>query len=995
MAFLKWFCFTILLTYVQSVPIEQQEAVEYRLPEGVIEVERYNLELTLKEDVFDTNVFSGTLEIHLKVLQSTNEIKLHANGITISTVTLTNLLVPVEIENESFESDEVTEILTIRTKTSLGTGTYVLGIIYEGKLRTDEMYGFYKSSYKKPDGGQVFLGTTQFQPTSARKAFPCFDEPSYKAVFDIKITHPTEYTAISNTDGTRETNTTNVAYTTTTFKPTPKMSTYLVAFVVSDYTCDETMIDDTTHHLVCSRSEAAPNRKIANEAGPKLVKVMEDWTGIKYSESGMTKMHQLAIPDFSAGAMENWGLLTYRETGLLWDEKESSNSYLQSIKNVIAHEITHMWFGNLVTTHWWSDTFLNEGFARYFQYHGTAEIEPSWELDKQFVVTQVQTVLASDSSPTSHAVSWPVSSPAQVSSRFNSISYNKGGSILRMMVHFMGAQNFQTGVRKYLNDNKFGNTKPENLWTALETTAKDLPPGTTLTKVIENWINTPGYPVLEVKSDGLSVTISQKRFLSSGEPNVSDKWYVPVSYTTSRDANKFEDTSAKAWLLPTEDLVLTNVLTEANDWIILNNQQTGYYRIDYDGTLWAKIKTALFATDFSGIHELNRAQIVDDYYNFAKIGTHSYSDLLELLKFLKNDISYYPWYSAFSAFSSMLARTTNDKIRESLSEYILDQMTTLYASVPFNEPKDSDQIYSLKRALAANWACRLGLKDCVDKAVAAFQTYKNSPKRPDKNLKSVIYCNGLRHSTDPESDWNYVWTDFTTVRLATEQATILSALGCAKNEAVLNKYLGYSIDSASGIRQQDALSVFSSVYTSNPEGVDIAFDFLLKNYRKIYEYYGSMNSISSLFSGLANRFTRKDQTDKLSTFLDSTTDLPESVSLAAQAALTNALANLEQTENFEKELKEYFGIETTTSSTTTESTTSSTTTESTTSSITTESTTSSTTTESTTSSTTTKSTTSSTTTKSTTPSDGNNSGTSLATGILTLTTAIFWLRFIF
>ncbi|XP_044259024.1 uncharacterized protein LOC123007677 [Tribolium madens] len=907
----KWLRFIILLTYSQFVvPIEQKQTVKYRLPKDV-DVFSYDIKLFLQKDIFETNVFTGNVTINFTMVRPTNELKLHANGINITNVSISTMTFKQqEVVNKDFKSDPVTDIFTIITKDYLlKESTYKLEITYEGKLRTDEHLGFYKSSYTTPNGTQVFLATTQFEPVSARKAFPCFDEPNYKAVFKMEIRHSSRYTAVANTVGTSKVDEQDNSYTMTTFEQTPKMSTYLIAFVVSDFTCDEESIDGVTKHFVCSKNETAPIREIAAKTGPKIIKVMEEWTGIKYSELGITKMHHFAIPDFQYDAMENWGLVTYKETGLLWDKDESPNSYLQDLKLVIAHEVAHMWFGNFVTMHWWSDTFLNEAFARYFQYHGTAEIEPTWELDKQFVVECLHKVLASDSSATSKALSSPVSSPAEILTRFGGISYNKGASIVRMVLHFMGVTNFQTGVRKYLKTNKYGNTKPKNLWTALQETANGLPPNISLTQVVENWIINPGYPVLTVKIKGhIIITISQKRFITSRNLSSDGKWYVPISYTTSLDASNFKNTTVKEWLLPSNDLVLTNVTNSTNAWIILNNQQTGYYRIRYEGTLWTNIITALSLREFDGIHEINRAQIIDDYYNFAKAGIHSYSEFLNLIKFLKNDTSYYSWHSAFSAFSDMLSNIGNKTIYHHLSQYILNTMSSLYSSALFNVSNETDQMYSRRQELVTKWACKLDLKDCVDNAVVVFKSYKNSKKRPDKNLRSVVYCTGLMHSNEPMNDWKYVWNDLKTMRLATEQDILSSALGCAKNKDVLNKLFRYSINPKLKVKNINIFSAFFYVYSRNPEKVDICLKFLLTDYKKISQYYGSIYWVSSLLSNVVNKFTRKDQIDKLNTFLNTVGNLPKSFVTSARETLSKALTKLKKTEKLEKELSFYFGL---------------------------------------------------------------------------------------
>lgn len=240
-------------------------------------------------------------------------------------------------------------------------------------------------------------------------------------------------------------------YKQTTFERTPIMPTYLIAFVVSDFTCtDGEDIEAGVSSGVCSKPETEGIRDFGVDIGPKILWAIEGLTGVKYSESGLKKVHQFGIPDFAAGAMENWGLVTYREYYILWDPNHSTNRYKQYVATIIAHEFGHFWFGDLVTTHWWSDTFLNEGFATYYEYFGAAQVLPDWELDKQFVIDEVHYGLSADQTLSSTPLSYEASSPAEVSARFGTVSYSKGGAVFRMVEHFIGSENYKLGIKDYL-----------------------------------------------------------------------------------------------------------------------------------------------------------------------------------------------------------------------------------------------------------------------------------------------------------------------------------------------------------------------------------------------------------------------------------------------------------------------------------------------------------------------------------------------------------------
>ncbi|RZC41831.1 aminopeptidase N-like protein [Asbolus verrucosus] len=888
--------------YGLGSPVTNLPNDQYRLPNDVLPV-HYILDLKLQEDVFLTNTFFGTVIIGLDVINPINEIKLHYSELTIKTLILNS---GNRIINTLYSYDSITQILTILSENLNTRNNYNLTISYEGVLSETAMNGFYKSSYEE-NGTVSYLATTHFEATHARKAFPCFDEPVFKASFDISITFPQGFNALANTKiAKQEIIDDNLQRV--TFQTTPKMSTYLLAFIISKFTCTEGNPVDQIPTSVCSRKGTQNSADLAVSVAPKVLEVMEGYTDYKYGSSNITKLTQVAIPDFAAGAMENWGLVTFRETSLLWDEEESSNIYQESVVNVVAHELSHQWFGDLVTLDWWSNIFLNEGFATYFGYYVTDQIYPQWEFAKQFVIEQLQIALLADSMQTSLPLSYYVETPDKISERFDDISYNKGGSILRMVHYFLGIENFKSGLRDYISNNKFLNANPTILWNSFEKYAEQLPQPQKLpdkmTVVMENWTNKSGYPLLTVNSNGSDVIISQEQFLYSGSTDT--KWYVPISYTVSNE--NFSDTATKAWLTPSEDLIIFDVLSNQSNanWIILNNQQTGFYRINYNDELWRKISESLLNPEFDGIDVMNRGQIVDDLLNLARANKKNYSDVFDLLSFLKNDEAYYPWYSAFNGFSYVLQRTGDKNLITSLSDYVSGLMQQLYASTPFNIEQPDDHVYTRRQILGLTWACSLGIEDCITNSKTLFANYRDQSIKPSRNLKSIIYCNGLRYSENVAEDFNFLWTKYSESQISTEKVTILKALGCIKNRDVLNEYLQRVITDGSGIRIQDASSVFSAIYSSNVEGIDIVFDFVINNYKDIVAHFGSTRSLNSVISSVADRFTNQEQIEKLKNFA-SNDEVDESVRTAATEALKTAETNLETTRYLEAQLRDYFG----------------------------------------------------------------------------------------
>ncbi|KAJ8959939.1 hypothetical protein NQ314_006142 [Rhamnusium bicolor] len=331
------------------------------------------------------------------------------------------------------------------------------------------MDGFYKSTYEE-DGKKYVLVSTQFEEVATRRAFPCFDEPSFKATFDVSISHSTDYTVLANTI-IKDEGVGDDGLTLTQFETTPKMSTYLVAFVVSKFEARGESPGKDYIFKVYSRPEATKFMTVPTTYGTTLIDLLSSWTGINYVDLGNRQAYQVAIPDFAAGAMENWGLITFRhsaEVDLLDEAEKTSHSAKQRIITVVAHELSHQWFGDYVTLDWWSDTWLNEGFATYFEFHIPSETLPS-------------------SVPLSVEQS-KINTPREDSSKFDDISYDKGGSIVRMMRYILGEQSIKDGLREYLHSNHHSNTNPSQLLSSLNQVAG----GLDFVKFMENWIYQAG-----------------------------------------------------------------------------------------------------------------------------------------------------------------------------------------------------------------------------------------------------------------------------------------------------------------------------------------------------------------------------------------------------------------------------------------------------------------------------------------------------------------------
>ncbi|KAG7242611.1 hypothetical protein INR49_020324 [Caranx melampygus] len=494
----------------------------YRLPDSLAPIS-YNVTLwpRLVPNADGLYIFTGNSTVVFRCVKETDLIIIHSNKLNLNTfeghhAMLTGLNGATAPGLKKTWLEVPTQYLVVQLNSPLQVdSTYELFTDFVGEL-ADDLGGFYRSEYEE-DGIKKVVATTQMQPTDARKAFPCFDEPAMKAVFHMTLIHPEDTVALSNAMNYEPVSITihDQKLIVTSFEPTEIMSTYLLAFVVCDFTYNGTKPGAEVLIRIWARRKAIEEGQ-GNYALEKTGPILAFFEKYYNSPYPLTKSDQIALPDFSAGAMENWGLITYRETALLYNPEVSSNGDKEWVATVISHELAHMWFGNLVTTRWWNDLWLNEGFATYVSYLGADYAEPTWNMKDLIVMNDIVGVMAVDALATSHPLSSKeedIMKPEQISELFDSITYSKGAAVLRMLSEFITESVFSKGLHTYLEEFKYNNTVYTDLWKhlqmAVDNAGISLPASVEV--IMNRWILQMGFPVVTI--DTKTGKVTQKHFL--------------------------------------------------------------------------------------------------------------------------------------------------------------------------------------------------------------------------------------------------------------------------------------------------------------------------------------------------------------------------------------------------------------------------------------------------------------------------------------------------
>ncbi|XP_022834841.1 aminopeptidase N [Spodoptera litura] len=852
-----------------------------------VKPERYFLNIT--PYIYEGNfTFDGEVTIHLIVIEETKELTFHGVELTIHEIRIhekdDDHLIYIVRQLEDVPRNF--HILTLGSSLEVGK-QYILSIKYTGILN-DNLHGFYRSSYEEK-GVRKWIAVTQFQAMDARRAFPCWDEPALKARFTITIARPNNMTSLSNMNIVRHSPHENLPdYTWDHYAESLPMSTYLVAFTVTDF---KNMTNNK--FSVWARSEAVQSAAFALEIGPKILKYLEEYYKIKFP---LPKIDMIALPDFKNGAMENWGLLTFREISMLYEEGVSASTDRVHVATVVAHEIAHQWFGNLVTPTWWRDLWLNEGFATYVEYVAVNAVEKSWNITELCVLDIVHNVFQLDALNSSHQLSVEVSASEEADAIFDKISYGKGSALLRMLNHVLKSDVFNAGVTNYLNSKMYGNAEQRDLWSALTSAARKTGDfDADVAVVMDSWTLQTGFPVLTVTRDyeNGSLLFKQERFVlinDTFETQKSPIWWIPVSYATASEKD-FETTQPKLWLKGEKSLTVNNITMRPEDWFIANVQQTGFYRVNYDLQNWKLlIKVLKDPARFQEIHIINRAQLVDDAMNLALTGRLDYRTALDVTSYLAHERSYVPWKAGLSALGYIDTMLSKGAHYLEYGHYVLRLLNDAVKEVGWEVSPNESVITSQYRVDLLASACHFEHPDCLENAVRMYTNWMLAPN-PDSNneihvdLRGIVYCVGVRAGGVRE--WTFAWDRFKVATAPSERHRLLSVLGCTRSPSLLHRYLEMSLRNDSGIRKQDIVRVFSAV-AGTGIGQPIAFNYIRANWQRLRSFVGSLSTINLIVKLVTRRLNQAHEYEELKRFvMESCSDLGRPVQQVLETISSN------------------------------------------------------------------------------------------------------------
>ncbi|KAJ8979934.1 hypothetical protein NQ317_003676 [Molorchus minor] len=793
------------------------ERIFWRLPNDTKPM-LYNL--TLLPDL-TTGEFKGSVNITVRVMGFRKDFIVHSKHLYITDIGITSPHRTLKVIN--IDENLVDEVLVITTREKIFPGVYYLYIQFGGSLKNG-LSGFYQSQYRTSTGNIRQIATSKFEPTYARQAFPCFDEPNMKSQYTVHLLKPKNesYIALSNYP-VNKIEDYDDTHQLVTFEETVSMSTYLACFIVSDFSHTETTFENngTTIPLkVYASPDNLEKTSYAGEVGKKVIEYYVKYFGIPYP---LPKLDMVAIPDFVSGAMEHWGLVTYRETALLYTNITHSTANKQRVATVVAHELAHSWFGNLVTMDWWNDLWLNEGFASYIEYKGVLAAEPTWGMLDQFLTSELHPVLGLDATLSSHPIVQTVITPDQITEIFDTISYNKS------------QENFQKETN-YLKHYAYSNAVTANFLSDIQGVVGDT---FDVAEMMDTFTAQMGYPLLTVSADGDNYTLTQSRFLKDPK----------ASYNSS-------ESNYGAIL----SFSVTIQKPSGASWLKFNYDQIGYYRVNYPEQEWNTL-----ISNYQSFSTSDRTHVLEELFSLAEAGHVDYALPLNLTKKLSEEIEYTPWSVASSALGKILKYLygSSSAQEQSLKNYVSRIVTPAYQNLTWTDSEGDGHIRRLARIEVLSLACAVGHEECLSEAESQFNNWIDNRTSLSQDLRSLIYKYGMKSAN--EETFQKLLENYKIENDASEKLKLINGLANVQNTSLLSSLIDLS-KNESIVRSQDYFSVLQYI-SLNPLGTPLVWNFVRENWEYLVERFTLNNRyLGSLIPAITSSFATQERLIEMQEF---------------------------------------------------------------------------------------------------------------------------------
>ncbi|KAJ5480686.1 Aminopeptidase 2 [Penicillium diatomitis] len=812
-------------------------------------VKPVHYDLTLEPD-FKTFKYNGTVTIDLQVNEDTDFISLNTNEIEIHTASVHHKGAVIESKGDVVINHD-TQVATVQLKESLSAGADAkLTLTFTGILN-DNMAGFYRSSFQE-NGKTEYIASTQMEPTDCRRAFPCFDEPALKAKFTVTLIADKDMTCLSNMDVASETEVQNGAKKAVKFNTSPLMSTYLVAFIVGRLKYVETQNFRVPIRVYATPDQDIEHGRFSLELAARTLAFYEKAFD---NEFPLPKMDMVAVPDFSAGAMENWGLITYRIVDLLLDEKTSGASRKERIAETVQHELAHQWFGNLVTMDFWDGLWLNEGFATWMSWYSCNEFYPEWKVWQTYVIDNLQSALSLDSLRSSHPIEVPVKRADEVNQIFDAISYSKGSSVLRMISKYLGEDVFLQGVRAYIKKHAYGNTETGDLWSALADAS-----GKPVESVMDIWTKNVGFPVISVTENpsSSSIHLKQNRFLRTGDVRAEEDQTIYPCMLGLRTKDGVD-----------ENTMLTEREAEFKvpdlDFFKVNADHSGIYRTSYSPERLTKLgqaaKKGLLTTE-------DRAGLIADSGALASSGYQKTSGLLSLLKGLDSETEFIVWNEMLTRIGALRSswifedQETKDALKKFQRELVSAKTHELGWEFSENDGHILQQLKALLFGCAGSAGDPVVIKAAQD-MFARFAAGDHSAIHP--NIRGNVFSIVLKHGGAKEYD--VILKRFREAPTSDEKTTALRCLGVAEDPALVQRTLAMAMGDE--VRSQDIFMPLAGL-RGHVTGIEARWTWLKENWDAIYKRLPpSLGMLGSVVQISASSFSTEAQLKEVKDFFGS------------------------------------------------------------------------------------------------------------------------------